>query len=386
VPAAIQSGIDVFLKQKEKYKTKTLALVTNDAARTATGEYSRAALLKQNLQLIKLFSPEHGIAVKGKDGAAQQNNTDALTALPVISLYSSKLAPSAEDLKDADLVLFDIPDVGCRFYTYLWTMTHVMEACAANNKPLLILDRPNPIGAMVEKAEGPMLDETNCSSFIGRWNIPLKHGCTPGELALYFAATKLPELTMDVIKVENYHRRQNALHDFLFIPTSPAIQTIETALLYPGTGLFEGVNVNEARGTDEPFRQFGAPWINENELTDALQQKQLMGIAVKPASFKAVTCPYAGETCCGVELIITDPLQLMAVQNGVTILQTIAGLYPSHFNDRLYPTAANPTGEKHLDKLLGVQNAFQKLISNHEFALPVSHKWKQLMEQYLLYS
>ena len=136
---------------------------------------SRVALLKNQFKLVKIFSPEHGISVKGDDGVKQQNVTDTITDLPVVSLYGEKLMPSEEDMQDVDMVLFDIPDIGCRFYTYLWTMTYVMESCAAYNKPFMILDRPNPIGALLEKAEGPMLDEANCSSFIGRWNIPLKH-------------------------------------------------------------------------------------------------------------------------------------------------------------------------------------------------------------------
>ena len=171
----------------------------------ATGTLSRVALLNHHFNLIRLFSPEHGITVKGDDGVPQQGGDDVFTGLPVISLYSEKLAPNEDDLKDVDLVLFDIPDVGCRFYTYLWTMTYVMEACARTGKRFVVLDRPNPIGALLENAEGPMLDEVHCGSFIGRWNIPLKHCCTLGELALYFAATRMPALQIDVVKVKGYH-------------------------------------------------------------------------------------------------------------------------------------------------------------------------------------
>jgi uncharacterized protein YbbC (DUF1343 family) len=171
----IQYGIDVLLHKQNAFKKQRTALVTNNAATTISGEQSRAVLLKHQFRLIKLFAPEHGITVTGADGVAQQGGTDALTNLPVISLYNNKLAPTEEELNDVDAVLFDIPDVGCRFYTYLWTMTYVIEACAQYNKPFIVLDRPNLIGALLEKAEGPFLDEATCSSFIGRWNIPLKH-------------------------------------------------------------------------------------------------------------------------------------------------------------------------------------------------------------------
>ena len=151
----LQAGIDVLLQQPSAFQQQRIAFVTNNAAVTNDGLLSRAALLQHSYNLVKLFSPEHGINTMGTDGAAQQNSIDAITGLPVISLYNNKLAPTEEELHNTDVVLFDIPDVGCRFYTYLWTMTHVMEACAQYNKPFVVLDRPNPIGALIEKAEGP---------------------------------------------------------------------------------------------------------------------------------------------------------------------------------------------------------------------------------------
>jgi uncharacterized protein YbbC (DUF1343 family) len=159
-------GLEYLLLRKNKFQRLRLALVTNNAATTSSGESSRVALLKAGFTITKLFSPEHGLTAQGEDGAYQSNSIDSLTQLPVVSLYGDHLMPAAEDI--ADMVLFDIPDVGCRFYTYLWTMTYTMEACALYNKPLVILDRPNPVSGDIDKAEGPMLDETNCSSFIGK--------------------------------------------------------------------------------------------------------------------------------------------------------------------------------------------------------------------------
>lgn len=209
-------GINTLLRQKDDYRTQRIALVTNNAGKDASGTMTRVALLHQQYKIIRLFSPEHGITVKGDDGVRQQGGRDIVTGLPVVSLYSEKMAPSEEDLRDIDLVLFDIPDVGCRFYTYLWTMTYVMEACSAVGKPFVVLDRPNPIGALLEHAEGPMLDEGQCASFIGRWNIPLKHSCTLGELARYFAAIRLPSLQIEVVKATGYYRHHTALDDFSF--------------------------------------------------------------------------------------------------------------------------------------------------------------------------
>lgn len=378
-------GIDALLSTK-RFSHQCIALVTNNAALTATVELSRIALLKNGFHLTTLFSPEHGISVKGADGAARQNSIDAATGLPVISLYGTKLAPAEADLKDIDVVLFDIPDVGCRFYTYLWTMTYVMEACAQYNKPFIVLDRPNPIGALIETAEGPFLDEVNCSSFIGRWNIPLKHSCTLGELALYFAATRLPQLNLEVIAVQNYQRHYTALKEFSFVPTSPALQTIQAAFLYPGTGLLEGVNLNEGRGTSYSFTALGAPWINAVQLCDALQALQLSGVAFTPAHYRAVTPPYTNENCSGVQIHITDHSKLQAVHTGITMLQTIAALYPQHLQERLYPTHVNPSGRKHLDKLLGFPNAFDAIVAGQKISLQVAEEWYRQIQPYLLYN
>ena len=381
----MQYGIDILLQQSAPWKQMKLAMVTNDAATTVTGEKSRAALLNNGFHLIKLFSPEHGIAVTGADGAFQNHTTDSLTGLPVISLYGEALAPAAEALKDIDAVLFDIPDVGCRYYTYLWTMTHVMEACAASNKPFVLLDRPNPTGALLHKAEGPMLDEEHCSSFIGRWNIPLKHCCTLGELAHYFAATRIPGLQLHVIKASGYQRHHIAGNDFPFVPTSPAIQDVHTAMLYPGTGLLEGVNICEARGTLSPFAMCGAPWMDKTALAAAIQALSLPGVQASPVSYTPAAGIYEGLQCHGVQWQVIDNASFNAVQTGLALLQTVHQLYPQHLQPRLYKTVANPSGAGHLDKLLGVYHAFELLQQKHSFDLNIQEQWMGTIGPYLLY-
>jgi uncharacterized protein YbbC (DUF1343 family) len=385
MPPKLLPGVDSFLTQHDRYLNQRLALVTNNAATDAGGTLVRVAMLNNHFQLTKLFSPEHGITVKGDDGVRQHGGTDMVTGLPVISLFGEQLAPEVNDLEDVDLVLFDIPDVGCRFYTYLWTMTHVMEACARAGKPFIVLDRPNPIGALLENTEGPMLDEAHCSSFIGRWNIPLKHSCTLGELALYFAATRMHNLKIDVVKASGYHRDLTGLDAFPFVPTSPAIQDIHTAMLYPGTGLLEGMLVNEGRGTAHPFTLFGAPWMQADVLCSSLQAV-LKFVKVEPVHYVPSAGVYAHETCHGVSLRITDPLNFKAVSSGIVVLQTILRIYPEIVQERLYVTNANPTGERHMDKLLGYKNAFATLRDYESPDLDVAGEWSRTMAPYLLYS
>lgn len=384
MPQLLQYGIDALLREAGKYAHHRIALVTNNAAATSEGIGSRMALLKSGLQISKLFSPEHGISVTGADGEKQQHHTDTLTGLPVISLYGDNLSPTEEALAAIDLVLFDIPDAGCRFYTYLWTMTHVMEACALYKKPLYILDRPNPLGAVLSNAEGPWLDEMHCASFIGRWNIPLKHNCTLGELARYFAGTRIKNLDLRVIPVKGYRRYQMAGIDFSFVPTSPALQYAEAAWLYPGTGLLEGIMINEGRGTSFPFQQLGAPWINAEELTAALQMK-LNDVNISPVRFTPEWGVYANEVCEGVRLKVKDHTTFKAVQTGLQLLQTLAQLYPSFMEERFYTTHVNPDGKTHLDKLLGMPAALERIKKGTIGAHQPVPEWKTIMQSYLLY-
>ena len=169
----LQFGIDIVLKNEPNWKMDRIAMLTNDAARTKTGIISRLALKNAGFNLIKIFSPEHGIKTIGEDGAKMHDGLDEITGLPVISLYGEKYMPTADEMKDIDVMLFDIPDAVTMFYTYLWSMTYWIEAAAKLNKKVIILDRPNPLGGNQSMIEGPMLDE-NITSFIGRLNIPVK--------------------------------------------------------------------------------------------------------------------------------------------------------------------------------------------------------------------
>ncbi len=383
----VLTGIDIFCIQASSFKNKRFALVTNNVAATSNGTPGRIALLKAGINIVKLFSPEHGLNARGEDGSFQHNHIDVQTQLPVISLYGYHLMPAENELADIDIVLFDIPDVGCRFYTYLWTMSYVMDACAKFNKSFIVLDRPNPIGGNIDSCEGPMLDETNCSSFIGRWNMPVKHGCTFGELAEYFSATKISNLDLKVIKVQNWNRSQDAIDaGWQFIPTSPAIQHIETALLYPGMGMLEGINVNEGRGTASAFSTMGAPWLDHIKLNRLFNDLQLPGIKSNPVDYMPAWGLYEGEYCYGLRFSITNKKLFKPVKTGLALLQLVVQTYAQKCTERLYPTVANPSGAGHLDKLTGVYQSFEKLKRGEPFATELAKDdWKEIIQPYLLY-
>ena len=379
-------GVDAFINQADAFKNVRVGFVTNNAAATSKGMLSRNALLGAGFSITKLFSPEHGLTTKGEDGAYQSNSTDASTLLPVVSLYGKHLMPSAEDMADIDIVIFDIPDAGCRFYTYLWTMTYVMEACALHNKPLIILDRPNPIGGDIDKAEGPMLDEKNCSSFIGRWDIPIRHSCTLGELATYFSVSRKIDIDLTIIPITNWNRNQlPSENNWKFTATSPAISTIKTALCYSGTGLFEGFTINEGRGSDTPFTNFGAPWIDSTLLVNKINEMQLPGIQFSTITYTPSDSLYAGECCFGLSLSITDENIFLPVQTGITIIQQLLLLFPEHCKERLYKTVANKSGEKHSDKLLGIENSFLRLKEGNKIITELNVDWEKIITPFLLY-
>jgi len=390
--AAVQFGIDHLLTLSPDWRKARIGLVTNNAATTSTGEPSRAALIRHGFNLVRLFSPEHGLSTAGADGVAQAGGVDPLTGLQVVSLYGDHFRPTMEELADLDLILFDIPDAGCRFYTYLWTMTHVMEACAEAGKKLIVLDRPNPLSGSLEKTEGPLLDEVHCASFIGRWNIPVRHSCTLGELALYFRSTHVPSLELEIINVLHWDRQQTIDQSgWLFVPTSPAIRDTETIALYPATCFLEGVNVNEGRGTADDFKICGAPWIDAAKLSALFNNQAFPGITATAIRYTPEWGVYAGEQCHGLRFHITDEALFRPVETGIGLIALLQRIYPADLAERRYITAANPEGKGHLDRLSGVHLAWQKIISGElpdalaETANLFRIGWEERISAFLLY-
>lgn len=387
-------GVEVLAKNPAYLKGKRVGLVTNDAATTAFYPQrlmpTREALIRAGVPLKILFSPEHGLFTVGADGVAMLHSTDVLTGLTIYSLYGDNLRPTQQALSNLDVVLFDLPDVGCRFYTYIWTLTHVMEACATANIPLIVLDRPNPIGGLLNQSEGPMLDELNLSSFIGRWSIPIRHSLTVGELALFWKNEKSISIDLQVIKVENW-RREQYFEDLNlpFVPPSPAMVSPETALVYPGMGLLEGTNLSEGRGTPFPFRMFGSPWLSSHTFAGILNE-HLTGCVARAVSFTPFG-KYANQLCHGIMLHITDPHAFRPVATGLVIICLLKHHYPNDFQWDVYPTHVNPSGEAHFDKLVGQRNVRHQIEANSlNFLKEIPQltqvlDWPERVKSYLLY-
>lgn len=350
----ISFGIDHFL-QTQQDKTKRWGLVTNDAVFTSDFIPVRQALLNQGFQLVRLFSPEHGLQVIGADGALMAHHTDALTGLPVFSLYGDNLRPPSEVLQDLDGILFDLPDIGVRFYTYIWTLSYLMEACYEFQIPLIILDRPNPLSGNLNLVEGPMLEETQAASFIGRWSIPIRHSLTIGELAMFWQKERFDDaLDLTIYAVQNWKRQQFFQDlDVPFVPTSPAISSMETLLTYPVLGFLEGLNVSEGRGTAFPFRVGGAPWVDGLVLAKAFNDSDLDGVKVRPFSFVPSEGLYKNQNCQGIMLHVVDKQLFRPVYVGLYLVGLLKELYPEQLQWANYPTHVNKTGARHFDLLTG---------------------------------
>lgn len=385
-------GVDRLLAQHPHWKNESLGLLTNHAATTREGTPAREALLRHGFGLQVIFSPEHGLDVQGADGAAMEDGKDWLTGLPVKSLYRQSFAPDRDDVKSLDRIIFDVPDVGARFYTYLWSLTYLMEACATAGKPLVVLDRPNPISGLLELAEGPMLEEEQ-SSFIGRWPIPIRHSCTLGELALYFNATFKIGVDLEVIACSGWERSQFQPNwGTPFVATSPAIRQFEAMVLYPGLCLLEATNICEGRGTSLPFMQFGAPWMDGSRVAKTLYDLSLDDVSLEPVRFTPDAGKLAGIACNGVRCYLTDTPHFQPVYWGLLLIKIIKDLYPNDFCWATYPTLANPSGTNHLNKLLGIPN------SEAIFNLPMPaflstitrftqvQTWNNRISNYLLYN
>lgn len=387
----VSFGIDQLLKQNPSWKQSRIGLVTNEAATTNRLEPSRQALLKAGFNIQRLFSPEHGLDVRGADGHPIKDGKDLLTALDVVSLYGERLAPEETHLADIDILLFDVPDIGSRFYTYLWTLTHVMEAAARYQKPLVILDRPNPISGNMECCEGPMLAEAN-SSFIGRWEMPIRHSATLGELAIYFNQKRKLGVKLEVIQCANWNRNMfQPDWGIAFVPTSPAIQSFQSMLLYPGLCLLEATNISEGRGSDLSFMAAGAPWMNAKAVAEMMNNMSGGEIEASVTHFTPTHSKFKGQLCNAVSIQVADNAFFNSVMNGLLLIKLIQTLHPHQFEWATYPTSVNPTGKNHLDKLLGISNS--QSIFDQPFPtfmatitkLNRCKEWNEEMESRLLY-
>ncbi len=362
-PAAVRTGLDNLGAHAELFAGKRVGIIANHTSYDSGGRHIVDVLRGvPDARVVALFSPEHGFRGLEEAGRRIADQTDPVTGLPIHSLYGDTKKPTPEMLADMDVLVFDIQDVGARFYTYLYTMSLAMEAAAEGDKRFVVLDRPNPINGV--QVEGPVL-EPPFASFVGLYPVPVRYGLTIGEFARmvngegWLADGARADLT--VVPLTGWQR--GMWYDatgLRFIKPSPNMPDVETAALYPGLCLLEGTNLSEGRGTPRPFRWFGAPWIDPNALATRLTALNLPGLRFAPTSFTPTASKHQGRPCHGVEIALTERDRLEAFWSGVLIVNEVHRMYPDRFEwnaahfDRLCGTATirqTITAGKPLDDL-----------------------------------
>jgi len=324
---SVRNGIDVLESQAfGLLQGQRVGLITNHTGRNLEGLNTVTVLSKApGVKLAALFSPEHGF--EGKlDISKVDNSQDKNTGLVIYSLYGENRKPTPEMLSSIDTVVFDIQDVGARFYTYVSTMGEAMKAAAENGKKFVVLDHPNPIGGQI--VSGPMLDKGQ-EAFVAFHSLPVRHGMTIGELAKMFRDELKLELDLTVVPCEGWTREMNwDATGLTWINPSPNMRSLTQAILYPGVGLIEMTNVSVGRGTDTPFQVVGAPWISGPLLAQELHRAELPGVAFIPIEFMPQSSKHANVACQGIELIITDRERFESVATGLAIARALRKLYP----------------------------------------------------------
>jgi uncharacterized protein YbbC (DUF1343 family) len=376
--AEVLAGIDVLRRDNfGPLAGRKVGLITNQTGTTTRGE-STVGLLNaaSRVNLVALFSPEHGLAGK-LDQARIDDQRDEATGLKVFSLYGKARVPTKEMLRGVDTIVFDIQDIGTRFYTYISTMGGAMKAAAEHQIRFVVLDRPNPIDGST--VQGPVLDEGS-QSFVGYHRIAVRHGMTIGELAEMFKAEWGLDLDLITIRLEGWDRSQ--LFDAtgrLWINPSPNMRSLTQAILYPGVGLLETTNLSVGRGTDTPFEVIGAPWIDAVTLARELNSAGLTGVRFIPIRFTPGASRYTGEECGGVNIVITNRATLHPLRTGLLLAITLRRLYPNQWDTTS------------LNRLLASKKTCQGILSGQSVdQLQAAYQdeldsFKQRRARYLLY-
>jgi len=364
----VLNGIDVL--EKENFKSlegMRIGLVTNHTGRNLQGKRTIDVLFEaKNLKLVALFSPEHGI--RGElDQEKIADTIDERTGLQVYSLYNETRRPKPEQLKDLDAIVFDIQDIGTRFYTYITTLLYVMEEAGKAGKTVVVLDRPNPINGL--DVEGPLADQDKLS-FVVPHVLPVRHGMTVGELAQMFKEQRKITVDLKVIKMQGWTRSMWFDETTqTWINPSPNMRNLTQATLYPGIGLLETTNLSVGRGTDTPFEIIGAPWIDAQRLALYLNQRNIPGVRFVPVQFVPKSSTFKGEKCNGVNIIITNRQVFQPVRTGIEIAVALRKLFPSEWKIENY------------NRLLANGAAFEK-IKLAESPENIEKSWQEELNQF----
>ena len=377
----VYPGIDNLASVHAILQGKRIGLMTNP---TGVDHLFRSTIdiLHETYGLSALFGCEHGVRGDAQAGSHVSSAPDPDTGVMVYSLFGGSFRMSDEMLDAFDVFVYDMQDVGARFYTYLYSLSYAMEACARTGKTVIVLDRPNPLGC--EAVQGTLLDET-FHSFVGEYAIPTRYGLTPGEYALWVRNHLHLDLDLHVAPMLGYRRSMRYADTGLsFVPPSPNCATLHAADLYTGTCIFEGANISEGRGTVLPFEYIGAPYIDAARLEKRMNDLHLPGVMFRRAFFTPMFSKYAHEQCRGVQIHLTDPRVASPFAIGIHLMEAIRDLHPADFRYLGHPDQSVFS----LDHLLGTQDFRLGRMDAHtliETHRPLVQAWQEQSRSFWLY-
>ena len=326
----VRLGSDVLLAS-ERLQGARVGVVCNHASVNRRFEHIVDCLLRaEGVTLKAIFGPQHGFRSDVQDNMVETpHGEDAARRVPVYSLYSETREPTADMLRDVDALVIDLQDIGARIYTFIYTMANCLRAAARHGIPVIVCDRPNPIGGI--EVEGQSL-ASGFESFVGQFAIPMRHGMTIAELAALFNEHFGIGASLELARMERWHRPMYADRTGLpWVMPSPNMPTLDTAVVYPGTVLLEGTMLSEGRGTTRPFELVGAPWIDAERFAGALNALELPGVYFRPTVFEPTFQKHARRTCGGCQIHLLDREAFRPVVTGVAVIQTFYRLDPSSF-------------------------------------------------------
>lgn len=331
----VQTGLERLLGDKtllRRLKGARVGLLVNPTSVTRLCVHAIEALQGEGVLIVRLFGPEHGVRAEAQDMEAVEAQLDAMSNLPVVSLYGhdlESLKPSREDVQDLDIVLADIQDIGARYYTYAYTVGLMMQVCGEVDTQVWVLDRPNPLAG--EVIEGNVV-EPECSSFVGLQPLAMRHGMTLGELAIYFDRFGGWSCPLEVVSMQGWTRSLwFDQTDLPWVMPSPNMPTLDTAMVYPGQCILEGTNLSEARGTTRPFELFGAPFVDPVVFKQALDAYEMDGVHFRTTSFKPMFQKHAHQICCGVQAHVTDRALFSSVEMTLCVIAACIKLFHEGF-------------------------------------------------------
>ena len=380
----IITGLDILLADPQRYlHGQSVGLIVNQTSLAGDHRHSIDHFKSHGwFSLKKIFAPEHGLYGIDQDMVKVNDNHDPLSGVNVLSLYgdvAESLSPNPEHFANLDNLVFDIQDVGSRYYTFIYTLANCMEVCRETGVRMVVCDRPNPINGV--DVEGNLVDDP-WRSFVGQYPIANRHGMTVGELAQMFNTTFGIACDLTVIPMRGWKRPmwydQTGLP---WIPTSPNIPTLETAEVYPGMCLIEGTHLSEGRGTTLPFELVGAPYINAHKLADELKKERLPGILFRPQYFKPMFQKWCREICGGIQLHVTDRDQFKPLLTGIAVIRAISKLYPEHFAWRTEPYEF-VSDRLAIDLLYGNPNFRESYLTNGSSLETIEGSWNEDLEEF----